>query len=232
MLKKGFTLQEVLITMAIVGVIAAVTVPAIIENKPDATKMKFLKAYNTLTTLTNDILGDNTLYWAENPNLPCQGLECNDKSSYDIITKAHPTLKDKNFFGTDILNWANNYKYPQILASRMNLQDTPVIDNSTNTYRFTTTDGVTWEIGAQSGSNDTTITIDINAANGTQTKISDVPDGKRTNNVDTFVLKVSSLGVIKADDKDPLADAFIKNPGKITGTKEERNKAYEAYENN
>ena len=48
-MKKGFTLAELLITMGIIGVIAAILAPAIGNLMPDSNKGKVLKVYNALT---------------------------------------------------------------------------------------------------------------------------------------------------------------------------------------
>ena len=45
----GFTLAEVLITLGIIGVVAAITIPALINNyKAARLKSQFLKSYSTI----------------------------------------------------------------------------------------------------------------------------------------------------------------------------------------
>ena len=45
----GFTLAEVLITLGIIGVVAAITIPALINNYRAAKlKSQFLKSYSTI----------------------------------------------------------------------------------------------------------------------------------------------------------------------------------------
>ncbi len=47
--KKGFTLAEVLITLAIIGVVAALTIPAVVKNyQQTQLKAQFKKAYSTV----------------------------------------------------------------------------------------------------------------------------------------------------------------------------------------
>lgn len=63
---KGYTLAEVLITIAILGVIAAVLIPTITKTTPNAKKVMFKKAYNSLENGVNALINDNILYPSEN----------------------------------------------------------------------------------------------------------------------------------------------------------------------
>ena len=63
----AFTLAEVLITLVIIGVIAAITVPSLMnktQNQEYVSKLK--KAYSTLSQATNQIIAEEGLpkYWA------------------------------------------------------------------------------------------------------------------------------------------------------------------------
>ena len=58
-LKKGFTLAEVLITLVIIGVIGALTVPALIQNTQKQEYVSALKkTYSTLSQVTNQIIAE------------------------------------------------------------------------------------------------------------------------------------------------------------------------------
>ncbi|GEM_PF-1973030 len=60
-MKKGFTLAETLITMAIIGIIMALSIPAVIQSTND-TKPLFKKAYNTVEQVVAELLNDVSLY--------------------------------------------------------------------------------------------------------------------------------------------------------------------------
>ena len=83
MKKFGFTLSEILITVGIVGVVAALTAPAVSNIMPDRNKMMFMKNYKELTTITEKLLQDPELYYttytldADGKKVPtCVGLSC------------------------------------------------------------------------------------------------------------------------------------------------------------
>lgn len=59
-MKRGFTLAEVLITLAVIGVVAAIVLPSVIQNIQDAEyRTAWKKGYAELTIATKQILADN-----------------------------------------------------------------------------------------------------------------------------------------------------------------------------
>lgn len=60
MKNRGFTLAEVLITLGIIGVVAAITIPTVLQNSQDKQTISALKkAYSTLTQAFNMSIQDN-----------------------------------------------------------------------------------------------------------------------------------------------------------------------------
>jgi len=59
--QKGFTLAETLITMAIIGIIMALSIPVVIQSTND-TDLLFKKAYNTVETTVGEMINDTALY--------------------------------------------------------------------------------------------------------------------------------------------------------------------------
>lgn len=80
--KSGFTLAEVLITLVIIGVIAALTIPTAINNtKEQELKSQFAKAYSTVSqalykTEMNNFYGYAKCYYGQN-GLSTEISECN-----------------------------------------------------------------------------------------------------------------------------------------------------------
>ena len=58
-MKKGFTLSEVLITLGIVGLIAALTIPAVMKNYKNRLYVSQLqKVYSQLSDATKSVISD------------------------------------------------------------------------------------------------------------------------------------------------------------------------------
>ena len=59
-IKTGFTLAEVLITLGIIGVVAAITIPNLIANyKAQRLRSKFLKSYSTVQQVFKQMEADD-----------------------------------------------------------------------------------------------------------------------------------------------------------------------------
>jgi len=112
--RKGFTLAEVLITLGIIGIVAALTIPTLIEKAQKAAlKSQFAKANALITTVINQIVYEKGItdlqkeYCYEN-NPACKsgdyvGLSTTQKLATDIIpytkysaTKTSPDDQTKN----------------------------------------------------------------------------------------------------------------------------------------
>lgn len=65
--KKGFTLAELMIVLAVLAVIGAVLMPAVFNSMPDENKLKFKKGYYTLKR-TIDALVNSAAYQATEGN--------------------------------------------------------------------------------------------------------------------------------------------------------------------
>ena len=97
--RAAFTLAEVLTTLGIIGVVAAITLPTVINKAQNMIlKNQFRKAYSTLHNAINLVQVQNgaplaCYYWAENPyEANGNGTICTDRNEYGSCT--HYTLKD------------------------------------------------------------------------------------------------------------------------------------------
>lgn len=59
-MKKGFTLSEVMLVLSVIGVIAALTIPGMIQNLQDRQyKVAYKKMYSSLSQATSQMVADN-----------------------------------------------------------------------------------------------------------------------------------------------------------------------------
>ena len=61
--KRGFTLAEVLISLGIVGVCAAILSPAIVNIMPDKNKTRVLQYYSAISNANVELLNDDEIYY-------------------------------------------------------------------------------------------------------------------------------------------------------------------------
>lgn len=102
-MKKAFTLSEALVTLAIIGVLAAILIPVIDQVKPDKDKITYKKALYSMQTAVADamdnavysIAANSSAYWKDQnikdedfcksiaDSLNTTGkIDCNSKSDY------------------------------------------------------------------------------------------------------------------------------------------------------
>lgn len=159
MYKKGFTLQELLISLAIVGVVAALVMPMLSSLRPNKTKTTFMKVYNTLTTQTAEILDNSSLYWDEYDE---KGVVTKSGLYSTARPQIEPYMSDANC-GT-------NNKFAAIMAHNLAVIGTPTYTAETNSIAtFTTTNGVNWRFetsvekeGTEIIGNKVDVTVNVN----------------------------------------------------------------------
>lgn len=127
-MKKGFTVAETLLTLAIIGIVASLTLPALQRTKPNQEMIMFQKAYATAGRAVFELINDDALYPdKENPN--DSGFSNTDKVEY--LGVEYGSDDDPN--GYDAV-----YKFCGLVAAKMNA--------SCNDGYFTTSDGIRWYI--------------------------------------------------------------------------------------
>ena len=148
MLKKGFTLQELLITMGIVGIVSAMVIPAVVNMMPDKNKTMYVKAYNALTSETADILSDESLYWNTYDNN-------GDFANIGLFSSGQPQVvpysNDAHCQGTT--------KFPAILSHRLNIKGDPTYEGANTT--FMTNDGINWIFNTTEVAGSSSYRIDV-----------------------------------------------------------------------
>lgn len=135
--KKGFTLAEIMIAMATLGVIAAIVVPTLSKFMPDSNKIMARKAYYTLEQVINDLINDE----AEYPSTEVDAQST--PRGFNFTTKGATTIP------------ASTSKFCYLFTQQMNTIGNVSCSSSGNNS-FTSSDGINWMM-----QNTTTFTIAI-----------------------------------------------------------------------
>ena len=215
MKKFGFTLAEVLITMGIIGIVAAVAAPTLNAIVPDRNKAKVLKVYNIIQSINSTLLNNPSLYPGDG-NDNCEGLACTSRP-YDwenLLISKYPDITAAN-----VNNFSNalsgNIKYLNLLA--MNLEISTAHNNNTlyangTNANFVTEDGLRWIIRANNTGTEAIIQIDTND-NGENNVGLGQTYTQNQQNPDRFSFLVDQFGKVRPNDA--LTEAYITNPKKL-----------------
>lgn len=157
-MKKAFTLAETLITMGIIGIVAALTLPAVNQMRPDETKIKYLKAFDALQESVIEIASNKLEYPTheenagnvtrvyDSPTHPAPLMNISESSTQIDSSNVFISLSSRN-------NWNNNSKLCHLVAWEMsgnnekcssNLLQLDVPTNNLGEVAFTTPNGIDW----------------------------------------------------------------------------------------
>ena len=213
MKKLGFTMAELLVTLGIIAVVAAMTAPMVGGLLPDKNKATVLKIYKTVSEINEEVLNDPTIYRRTDN---CTGLDCTDVAG-DVKYQPSESSPDYN---SDV-GWSfysGRYKYARVLFVNLNKNhDTQIrvgTDGNVATMQFTTTDNLVWYVSGngQPGSVHQ-IMIDTNPDGGNNCSYGE----GCTNKPDRFLFNVSNKGIVSG--ADPLTRAYLSNTEKMNDKK-------------
>ena len=183
--QNAFTLAEVLITLVIIGVIAAMTIPTLINktNKQEyASKLK--KTYSTMSQATQKIIADNGM-----PRGDIGGWATSAEAVFNMYKNY---LSNAKVCGIDTTGcFAGTYK-------RMNGTTTSTFDDI-NRYRLVIADGTEISVAEGDFHNDcTNITATAGTNNFCQHILIDVNGAKGPNaiGIDTFGFCLKEVGLV------------------------------------
>ena len=221
MKKFGFTLAEVLITMGIVGIVAAIALPSLNKAIPDSNKAKVLKAYNTITNINQKLLNDPRLYpGSADCNVRERGISCN-ALPIEWIDLVRERYHNDALTGVISNNaFIRMRKYINLFAMNLEVPNVPVnrnlFANSVNSGHFMTEDGLLWTVWCDHAINPPVgyrITIDTNARSTDDNPDPNSPFDNDHQNPDQFQFWVDQFGRVSAND--PMTWAYLQNPNKM-----------------
>ena len=142
---KGFTLSEVMVTITILGVLAAILIPAVVNVSPDSSKILLKKANVTLERAVSDLISNDLYYPADQTDDDSNGVKVSRGFNYtNTVGMGLPSSNDKFCY---LLSQELN-----TVSANCTAVATGTAPNIVAPYTFTTTDGMLWTI------NDTTAT--------------------------------------------------------------------------
>ena len=200
MKKIGFTLAELLVTIAIVGIVASITLASMHRIMPDKDKGMVLKAYKTLMDINKDILEDPSLYVIGGringtPTICNRVLACTER----------PLDPDTKYTGCEGAN-----KYIRLVMDRMVIAQS--ISN-TNPARFITSDGMEYRLqGTSTNTNDIHYTLTLDTRNPSRQNC--VYNSSTCPNPRLFTFNITPDGFIEPTDN--LSRAYLMNPSDLS----------------
>ena len=185
-MKKGFTLAEVLVTLGIIGVVSAMTVPTLMQNYQRKSYVTQLhKVYNELQQALLQYQTDRNALNYKEAGLNSIGALRNFVTSY---------FKVVNDCGTDIEPcFARDYKDLQGTEAK-NLFESDTI------YKYVLANGAAITVEAPDANGNFTVHVDINSTNGPNIM------GR-----DLFALKIYNNGIIDDSDSSGTLTAPLSN---------------------
>ena len=222
MKKSGFTLAEVLIVLSIIGISAALILPAINNLKPDQNKIMYLKVHDSLGQSIQTLASNSKLFpvcrqadnisCVKHPLLNTEAPVDERYKDYDGRTKLCNLLALSMSVNQDNINCSEN---------SYNFSGASFDNDFTNNISFTTQNGMQWRIvpqalSAANGSAEyqTDIYVDING--------NTVPNciyGDECPNPDRFKFLVDASGRVYAGD--PMGQLYLAHRRAITKNNDE-----------
>lgn len=215
MKKFGFTLTEVLLSMTIIGIVAAITAPTLINLMPNNEKVQTLKYQKLISEINTELLNNRTLY--RKPQFDLDNTAQYLSEIYEYST---------DVIGPDKAEALNKNKYAYLLMEKLEgFED--FTDNENTKYDedeviFKTADGYVWTVNSENNTPKSVI-IDIDANNTTNAY------GSQDNKYPTrFKFNIKPTGEVVCDENDdPITCRYLNCPYYVNN----RNHDYKCIEN-
>ena len=207
---KGFTLTELMVAVAVLGILSAIVLPMLLRNNPSQNKMMMKKAYYTTSNIVSEMINDPRMYPTYSGEYEYSGF---DNTSWVPV--------EGDYFGGAL-------KFGRLFATFLNVDGDintgsasgaalpapcPNAPATLNYVTFNTQDGIAWCIVNSDNATSYGIYADVNgnrAPNCYQGTNGGCAD--RTKNFDRFSMAVQNNGKINIDNTQTWAkDAVTVN---------------------
>lgn len=205
MKKTGFTVSEILITLTVIGIIAALTTPFITRLFPDKNKAMVLKVHKTVQDINFVLLDNTSLYYAQSNDDSVTSLFRSGSGFVAPVGDVHPGVGFNSTLETYGRTPAvsGSGKYLALLTDNLELVSDSLINNR-GIGSFRTRDGLSWSF------NYLHFTIDVNGFDNTP-NCSYTANCPRPDRYD-FLIDIENGNVLP---NDPLTEAYLRNPDKM-----------------
>lgn len=206
---KGFTLTELMVALAVIGILVAVVTPAIMRTRPNKNKMMIKKSFYITEQIVASLINDERLY----PDM-------RDACGEGVVDGATDIYCAYGFDYTEPVEYegetySGNKKFAELFKSRLNVKKEKAGDDLV----FTTTDGVQWDLNGVVGawdkgqapgkfngntapSNTGTILIDVDGPNAGVNKRQKDSDA---DSFDQYEIQILSNGKMRINPEDTKA---------------------------
>lgn len=213
---KAFTLSELIIALAVLGILCAIVVPTLMSNNPNKNKMMIKKAYNVFTDVINELINDN--------------------NNYPFLYGLCPDTGDGGYLGFDCTE--TDSKLPYLFATQLTLPGEKISSEETlnkasgldkcngaasSCYYFQTDDKIIWAFEEDSiakGSYTDTIQvgIDVNGDKGPNCYQGSTTENckNRDSDFDQFRIQLYADGKVKINEDDEWAMEAIRPSSSLT----------------
>lgn len=212
MKKFGYTLAEILIAITIIGIMTAVMLPLVNNTKPDKTKVMYLKTYDSLVEILNNVTYNSQIFAVSTQS---------DGQTYDISKCPLFDTERRTIEGNNeeeiLVTQGGNDKLCSVVAASYGVapDDDSCSDNAAysdanflTNLSFTNNYGIQFKfivntIDVANGVYPTEIYVDVDGANGNNC----IYDEDTCQRPDRFIFLVSPTGhLIPADE---MGQAYI-----------------------
>ena len=208
---KGFTLSELMVSLAVIGILVAVVTPTIMKTRPDKNKMMIKKAYYITENVVTSLINDTTLY-------PDNTFFCSNGGSGGTCYYGFDDENSATYEGT---NYSGKTKFPKLFAAKLNVK------NRVSDYKYETSDGIKWIFdeadnntaisngwtqGTAPANNCRILLVDVNGDAAPNALQASDPD-----DFDRFRIEICSNGKMKVKDDDSKAQGYVTINASVVG---------------
>lgn len=144
---KGFTLSEIMVALAVIGVLAAVVTPVIVQTKPNKNKMMVKKSFYTTEQIVSSLINDEQLY-------PDMRENCDNGVDDTADAYCAWGFDYDNAVKYEGMEYKGAYKFAGLFKEKLNVaqdiassKDESSGPDSSDFYPiFYTTDGIKWDL--------------------------------------------------------------------------------------